>query len=70
MGWVSGWVEKMNDCYDVIMMSLQKKENRVIEIWYIMGRKIEFKMQNFYGIDDLFIWLYLFFKNNNNNNNI
>ena len=33
-----------------------------------MGRKIEFKMQNFYGIDDLFIWLYLFFKNNNKNN--
>ena len=26
------WVEKMNECYDVIMMSLQKKENRVTEI--------------------------------------
>lgn len=48
-GWVGEWVEKMNECYDVIMMSLQKrkKENRVIEIWYIMGRKIEFKMQIF-----------------------
>ena len=35
-----------------------------------MGRKSEFKMQKLDGIDDLFIWLYLFFKNNNNNNNI